>query len=185
VDPPRSMPSARSGRATMPDGLVLDSSAALSVVLAEPATGRVRDALERTIGEPIRVLDLFWLEVVNVLVRRHGWDADAVVEAVRELDVLGLETVPLDRPLLLAALDIAVPSGMTAYDAAHLALAEAADSRLLTLDADLAHRAGTRAALPVERGTRESAVPYDPEPAPPDWTRHGRYLAELRRAAGI
>lgn len=168
----------------MPDGLVLDSSAALAVLLVEPAASQVRDALERAAGEPTLVLDLFWLEVVNVLVRRHGWDADAVVEAMRELDELGLETVPLDRPLLLAALDLAAATGMTAYDAAHLALAQAADARLLTLDEDLARAAGTRAALGGRRGTREAGVPYGLEQATPDWTRHGRYLAELRRAAG-
>jgi len=167
----------------MPDGLVLDSSAALAVLLAEPAADRVRDALVRAAGDPIRVLDLFWLEVVDVLVRRHRWDADAIVDAVRELDELGLETVPLDRPLLLAALDIAATLGLTAYDAAHLALAEAADALLLTLDEDLVRAAGTRAAIGAPRNTQEDGVPHGPEPIVPDWARHGRYLAELRRAA--
>jgi len=165
----------------MPDGFVLDSSAALAVLRAEPAAARVRETLERAAGEPILVLDLFWLEVINVLVRRYRWDADAVIEAVRELDELGLETVSLDRPLLLASLDLAVALGITAYDAAHLAVAEAADALLVTLDEDLAGAAGRRAALGTERGTQEGRAVYGSGRAVPDWTRHGRYLAELRR----
>jgi predicted nucleic acid-binding protein len=167
----------------MPERLVLDSSAALAVVLGEPDAPAVRERLLDAAGQPLLVPDLFWLEVANVLVRRHGWHADAVVEALRELDQLGIETVQLDRPLLLAALDLATPNGITVYDAAYLALADAADLQLLTLDQDLARAAGDRAAIAPPRGTRESASPYQPDRQRPDWTRHGRYLAELRRAA--
>ena len=180
------MPSGWSGVATMPDGLVLDSSAALAVLLGEPAAGAVHDHLARAAGGPLLVLDLFWLEVVNVLVRRRGWEADAVVEAVRELDELGIETVAPDRPQLLAALDLATAHGMSVYDAAHLALAEAADAGLLTLDDRLAHVAGARSVIRPRPGTREDREPYERAAgATPDWARHGRYLAELRRVAGF
>ncbi len=168
----------------MADGLVLDSSAALAILLGEPERTSVRERLATVAGQPLLVLDLFWLEVVNVLVRRHRWDADAVVEAVRELDELVIETVALERPLLLAALDLATARGVTVYDAAHLALAEAADVGLLTLDAGLARAAGERAAIRSQRGTREADSPYSDDAPRPDWARHGRYLAELRRAAG-
>lgn len=161
---------------------MLDSSGALAVVLREPGAGSVRDALEEAAGSRLLVLDLFWLEVVNVLVRRHGWDPDAVVEAVRDLDELGVETVVQDRPLLLAALDLASTHGISAYDAAHLALAEAAEADLLTLDGRLARAAGARAVLLPDSGTREEPATYGSMPSP-DWARHGRYLAELRRAA--
>lgn len=166
----------------MADGLVLDSSAALALLLGEPEAGRVRVALDRAAGSRLYVLDLFWLEVLNVLVRRHGWDPDAVVEAVRDLDELGIETVAQDRPLLLAALDLASALGLSLYDAAHLALAEVADATLLTLDGRLARAAGARAALRPSPGTHEEKAAYGSDPSP-DWARHGRYLAELRRAA--
>ncbi len=167
----------------MADGLVLDTSAALAILLAEPEAGTVREQLLAAEGGPILVLDLFWLEVVNVLARRHGWDADAVVEAVRDLDELGIETVSPDRPMVLAALDLAVAHGLSAYDAAHLALAEAADMHLLTLDARLARAAGLRATPRPRPAAREEPAPYGTGQPPPDWARHGRYLAELRRAA--
>ena len=168
----------------MAEGVVLDSSAALAILLGESGAAPVREHLISAAGQPLLVLDLFWLEVVNVLVRRHAWEPDAVVGAIRELDELGIETVAPDRPLLLASLDLAAIHGISAYDAAHLALAEAADARLLTLDLGLARAAGTRAVLSLPPGSREELAPYGSAAVLPDWARHGRYLAELRRAAG-
>src|SRR5829696_5273349 len=97
----------------MPEALVLDASAALALLLGERDAAQVRDRLAAGAGGRILVLDLFWLEVTNVLARRHRWEGNAVVEAVRELDELGLETVPLHRPLLLAALDLTSALGLT------------------------------------------------------------------------
>jgi hypothetical protein len=85
--------------------------------------------------------------VVNVLIRRHGWDPDGVVEAIRELDELGIQTVSPDRPLLLVALDLAVAHDISAYNAAHLALAEATDAVLITLDGRVARVAGARSLI--------------------------------------
>ncbi len=59
--------------ATMAEGLVLDTSAALAIVLAESEAPVVREQLLAAVDGPILVLELFWLEVVNVLARRHGW----------------------------------------------------------------------------------------------------------------
>ena len=174
----------RSGRATMRDRLVLDASGALAVLLGEPDGARVRSVIADAAGGQLLVVDLFWLELVNVLTRRHGWEAGAVVAAIRELDELGLETVAPDRPLLLAALDAAARHGISAYDAAHLALADAADADLLTLDVELARAAGDRSVLPPPHGVGEARVSYGSAAGSgPDWARHGRYLAELRRAA--
>ena len=183
-DRPRSRHSAWTGTVPLADGLVLDASAALAVLLGEPEAMTVRHYLVRAAGRPLLAVDLFWLEGVNVLVRRHGWDPDAVVEAVRELDELGIETVAQDRPLVLAALDLAAAHGIGAYDAIRLAVAEAADADLLTLDVRLARAAGARAAIRPQPGAHEARAPYDSEAVVPDWTRHGRYLADLRRAVG-
>ncbi len=168
----------------MAEALVLDSSAALAILLGEPDAELVRQHLVDAAGQPLLVLDLFWLELVNVLVRCHGWDPDAVVEALRELGELGIETVAPDRPLLLVTLDLAATHDISAYDAAHLALAGAADARLLTLDERLARAAGAHAAIRPRGGTREQMAPYGRVAASVDWVRHGRYLAEPRRAAG-
>jgi predicted nucleic acid-binding protein len=162
--------------------LVVDASAMLSLLLREPASEATRAAVIDAVADALLVPGHFWLEVVNVLVRRYGLTTDEVVAALRELDDIGLETVALDRPQLLLGLDCMARHGLTTYDAAYLALAEAEDASLLTLDARLARAAGPRSALPPANGTREEQAPYAAM-ATPDWTRHGRVLAELRRAA--
>jgi hypothetical protein len=73
--------------------------------------------------------------------------------------------------------------GLTAYDAANLALAEVTDAHLLTLDARLAAVAGDRSAVRPRPRAHEDVEPYGSPVAGPDWAAHGRYLAELRYAA--
>jgi predicted nucleic acid-binding protein len=163
--------------------LVVDASAMLSLLLREPASEATRAVVIEAVADGLLVPGHFWLEIVNVLVRRYGLSTDQVVAALRELDDIGLETVALDRPQLLLGLDCMARHALTTYDAAYLALAESEDASLLTLDARLARAAGPRSALPPARGVHEALAPYGTATAPPDWARHGRHLAELRRAA--
>jgi predicted nucleic acid-binding protein len=164
-------------------GLVVDASAILSLLLREPASEIVRAVVIDAVAGGLLVPGHFWIEVVNVLTRRYTLTTDQVVAALRELDDIGIETIAMDRPLLLLGLDLMARHGLTAYDAAYLALAEAEDAPLLTLDARLARAAGLRSALPPARGVHEAPIPYGTVTAPPDWARHGRHLAELRRVA--
>jgi predicted nucleic acid-binding protein len=175
----------RIGIETMPERLVIDASAALGILLREPGSEEVQRRLEDTLGGgELLVPGHFWLEVTNVLVRRYACEPDDVVAALRELDEMQLVTVVLDRPAILLGLDLMARHGLTAYDAAYLALAEVADARLLTLDARLAAAAGDRSSVRPRPRTHESLEPYGSPVAVPDWTAHGRYLAELRHAAG-
>jgi len=100
------------------------------------------------------------------------------------MDELQVESIHLDRPLLLLTIDLQTRSGLSAYDAAYLALAQAEDARLLTLDARLADAAGDRAmridGMPPRRLAEEAAA-YGGEPI--DWARFGPYLARLRAEA--
>jgi predicted nucleic acid-binding protein len=167
----------------MAERLVLDASAAIARVLGEPAAPAVSDAIRGQGSDgAILVPDHFWLEVVNVLVRRYGVAIDDVITVIRELDELDIRTVEIDRGLLLLALDRMAVHGLTAYDAAYLALAQAVDGRLLTLDGRLASAAGARAVPMPGDHTRTSESPgtYDAAPIAV-WARHGAYLAELRR----
>lgn len=162
--------------------LVLDASAALMVLNQEPGDADVRDVLRRQIegGQAILVPGLFWLEVVNVLPMRLRWVPAAIVEAVYELEQLGVETAEIDRPTALAVVDAVGRFGLTAYDAAYLVLAESADAQLLTADAGLAAAAGPRAIFVGERRIGEAAAPYAPADAWPAWRGATAYLAELR-----
>ena len=127
--------------------IVLDASAAIALIRREPAAAALDEVLRRSAREAVRLLapEAFWLEIANVLVRRHGLTPNEVVEALRETDDLGIDTIPMDRPLLLVTIDLQARFGLSAYDASYLALAETEDARLLTLDRQLSLAAGPRA----------------------------------------
>lgn len=168
----------------MPDRLVLDASAAIAIARAEPGVTEIRRIVgdHLAAGGEIDAPQHFWLEVANVLVRRHGLTPVEIVEAIRDLDDLGIVTFEIDRPLLLLVLRSMVTGELSAYDAAYLALAEVVDGRLLTLDSRLAAAAGDRAIPgPWQRPRRsaEAPAPYAPLAGP----AFGPYLAELRRRA--
>ena len=141
--------------------------------------------LRASARDAVRLLapEAFWLEVVNVLIRRYGLPPSEAVEALRELDDLGIDSIGIDRPLLLVTIDLQARFGLSAYDAAYLAVAEIEDARLLTLDRPLIRAAGSRA-VPLSGSGPE---PVSEAPAtygePVDWARFGPYLAELRAAA--
>jgi predicted nucleic acid-binding protein len=164
--------------------LVLDASAALKVVLEEAGEAVVRQQLrERTLaGERILVPPLFWLEIVNTLAIRHRYPPDAIVEAVYELEQVGIVTAEVGRPAVLAVIDAVGRTGLTAYDAAYLVLAESADATLLTADARLAAAAGDRAILVAPTGgIAETPQTYAVSAGSwTDWKGAAAYLSELR-----
>ena len=168
--------------------LVVDASAALALLRGEPgaaeASRQMREQL--LVGEPVLVPALFWLEVVNVLAHRYRLPPDAIVEAVYELEQAGLTTAEVGRPATLAVIDAIGRSGLTAYDAAYLVLAESTDARLLTADAALAAAAGDRAVLVGgTEGIAEAAATYAPDRSWATWSGAATYLAELRRAVHV
>lgn len=126
---------------------------------------------------------MFWIEVVNVLARRHRYSGDAILESVARLDALGITTIQDSRPALLQAIDAVVSHHLTAYDAAYLALARSADAELLTLDRQLAAAAGDRSVGIDGNEIRESHEPYRLEPWI-TWNGLQDYLAAVRRAVG-
>jgi predicted nucleic acid-binding protein len=164
--------------------IVLDATVAIAVMRREPAAAALAEILHASAGGAVRLLVpvAFWLEFVTVLVRRYGLPPSEAVEALREMGELGIDTVAIDRPLLLVTIDLQARFGLSAYDAVYLALAETEDARLLTLDRQLALAAGPRAVhVPGIPGQlSEAPAPYG---EPVDWSRFGPYLARLRAEA--
>jgi predicted nucleic acid-binding protein len=171
-----------------PPTIVLDASVGVPLIRDEPTSLRVSQRMHelREAGNHFVVPSLFWLEIVNVLGRRFRGSPQATLEAVVELEAAGLETVELDRPMLLLAIDAVVRHGLTAHDAAYLALADAADARLLTADAVLAAAAGPRGLLVGStRRVREPRAKYraDETATWAEWPGAAAYLRELRARA--
>ena len=96
------------------------------------AARRLRERFEA--GE-LRALTppLLWLEVLNVAARRWGWGEDQLEQLATSLPELGFEML---EPELS---DIArwSASGLTAYDASYVAVAERAGVELITDDAEI------------------------------------------------
>ncbi len=163
--------------------MIIDASAAIAIVLAQengPAARRHLHDQTRS-GARSVVPSHFWLEVANSLVRRHRRTTAEVFEAIYALDRLELETVDLDRPTLLSAIDFAERHGVTPYDAMYLALAHAVDGSLLTFDRALQVAAGSRAILVDDRHRlSETPAAYEHDVTWPDYKAASAYLAKLR-----
>jgi len=162
--------------------LVIDASAGLKLVRHEDASAEVARRVGASSVSQVTVHSLLWLEVVNVLVRRHGYSGAGVLEGIHTLETVGIETVEMDRPSLLSAIDLVERHGLTAYDAAYLALAHSLDADLLTADRRLAAAAGAQAVLVgTEAGISERQRAYEPrQPTWSAWPGAGAYLAQLR-----
>lgn len=127
---------------------VLDASVVLKWFHSEgeenvEAARRLRKRFEA--GE-LRVLapPLLWLEVLNVAARRWRWTEDQLERLATSLPELGFELLEPELP------DVARWSarGLTAYDAAYVAVAEGTGIELITDDAEIVGVAsGVAAAL--------------------------------------
>jgi predicted nucleic acid-binding protein len=171
-------------------GVVLDASVAITFLLRQRGFDGVDRRIEQWLsqGVELTVPVHFWLEISNALVRRHGVTGVRLMEAIHRLDELGLETIPIDRPLLLLALDRAERLSLTSYDAAYLALAEVLDARLFSMDRALLAAAGSRGFGvdgETEHRLSEARAPNAAERRPtwPDYAGASAYLAKLRAEA--
>ena len=127
--------------------IVLDASAAICILLNSPAQ-RASDLRRRLHGEQVHAPHLIDLEVAQTLRRLllgGGLTVQRADETQRELSQFPIIRYP-HYPFIARIWQLR--SNVTAYDAAYVALAEAPDAPLLTLDARLA-RAGAGVGVEV------------------------------------
>lgn len=121
---------------------VLDASVAVKwFVPAEAGHPEAIGILEQIRDAPagFAVPELFFNEMLAVLVRVVGADAAAVRSYVDALQDLGLERIGNGRQLLATASDLACRHGLGGYDAVYAACAVLTKGRWITADAR-AHR---------------------------------------------
>lgn len=164
--------------------LVLDASAGIAVVRDEPRAEWVRSLIAQAAARSRRTVvpATFWTEVVNVLARRYRYAGDDILAAVATLDALELITIESERPGLLAVIDVCVRHGLSAYDATYLAMAEALDADLVTLDGALAAAAGRRVIDSDGRSVSEARAGYRLQPWI-SWSGAADYLDAIRLSA--
>lgn len=106
--------------------IVVDSSIVLKWLGEEADSEKARALAEESLVAP----PLLSLEVLNVAARKWQWDEEALLELVRELDRSG---IAFDEPPLAGVARWSA-RGLTAYDASYVALAEAHECELVTVD---------------------------------------------------
>lgn len=122
--------------------VVLDASVVLKWFLSarerghEPATELRRQYESGRLR--VAVPSLLFLEVLNVAGRRWGWDGPALEDLAAALGALGFDV----REAELGAVAAWVARGLTAYDAAYVALAEELGAEVVSDDATMIHIAG-------------------------------------------
>ncbi|MGH9744873.1 MAG: type II toxin-antitoxin system VapC family toxin [Candidatus Acidiferrales bacterium] len=120
--------------------MVVDASAILEVLLQTPAARRVNRfifAANETLHAP-HLIDLEIAQVLRRYVRTSVISADRGAEALTDLVDFPLTRYP-HQVLLFRIWQMR--HGLTAYDAAYLALAEALDAPLITRDRAMAKAA--------------------------------------------
>lgn len=117
--------------------LVLDASVLLKWFLATPERGHKEAADLRSEYEQGRIAfvvpPLIFLEVLNVAGRRWRWHTEALDELALALGDIGFDV----REPELTAVAAWVARGLTAYDAAYVALAEEIGCELVSDDAEI------------------------------------------------
>lgn len=116
---------------------VVDASLIAALLFAEAGHADARERLARC--QPAAP-DLLPYEMANVAVNklRRGLAQTAVRASLADLQALGIELHPIDASV---ALDLAARHGLSAYDAAYLALADRLRCPLYTFDRRLAEAA--------------------------------------------
>lgn len=120
---------------------VLDASVVLKWFHSE-GEGHLEAALElreRFEAGELRVLapSLLWLEILNVAARRWHLTAVQLEQLAAALPELGFEQIEPELPGIARW----AANGLTAYDAAYVAVAEQAGARLVTDDAEIVRTA--------------------------------------------
>ena len=130
--------------------MVLDASALVEWLLRLPRARQVEERLSRldaSLHAP-HLIDIEVAEVVRRLTSTGAVNARRGRQALGDLTDLDLERHPHD---VLLPTVWRLRDNLTAYDAAYVALAEALDAPLLTLDARLAAAPGHEAHVEVIR----------------------------------
>jgi len=114
---------------------VLDASALAALTFAEPDA---QEVVVKLGDDDLVAPSLLWHEMANVCItkiRAHPTEREKILGAFRTAANLGIQILDVDHA---AVVELADATGLTAYDAAYLWLAQHLGAPLVTLDRRLA-----------------------------------------------
>ena len=120
---------------------VVDASALAALLFGEPEAEAVADRLA---GARLVAPSLLAFELANVCLmkcRRHPDQRDALLAGFQLRSRLGVEEIAVDHA---GVVELALATGLTAYDASYLWLARQLGAELLTFDKELDRAATAR-----------------------------------------
>lgn len=126
--------------------IVLDTSAALELLLSLPLAGKVQQHLDVADWQ-IAAPQLLIVEVLQVLRRRTAAGLTSTDDANEALELLRDLNIHYFDHDLLADRVWELRENLTAYDASYVALAEMLNADLITADAKMASAPGNRAGI--------------------------------------
>ena len=115
---------------------VVDASALAALLFSEPEADKIAAQLD---GAQLAAPALLGFELANVCLiksRRHPEQREALTSAFRLRDRLQVSNATVDHD---GVLELAITTGLTAYDASYLWLARQLGAELVTLDKQLAN----------------------------------------------
>jgi predicted nucleic acid-binding protein len=115
---------------------VVDASAIAALLFDEPDADAVSALLADARLVAPALLDFELANVCLLKCRRHPDRQEALRQAFQLRNRLSIEEIAVDRE---ATLDLAVQTGLTAYDASYLWVAREMRAELVTLDRQLAN----------------------------------------------
>jgi len=118
--------------------IVVDSSVVVKWFSGEERTDKALEIRDSHISGnlAIWITSNMYFEVVNALRFKPDYNTKKLSRAIEYLLNLHLQTGPIDRKILSRAGEIAYDCGVTIYDAAPVALAEAKRTLCVTADED-------------------------------------------------
>jgi predicted nucleic acid-binding protein len=119
---------------------VVDASALIALLFGEP---EAQEITTRLVGARLVAPHLLSFELANVCrnkIRRNATEQSALIAAFQRRRRLHIDELGVDADEVL---DLALKTGLTAYDASYLWLSRDLGAELVTLDRQLAKAAAT------------------------------------------
>ncbi len=117
---------------------IVDASVVVKWFLEEEDSEKARELRKDSQEGKIKLVvpELLFLEVLNVLQRKGGTEAE-VQEAQKILWDMQFEIIPLDKIILTKTIELSIKYRLTIYDALYAAIAQSQGVSLITADVAL------------------------------------------------